>query len=141
MELKDIISALSKKTNLPRRSIEWYIHRAYLLGMKNAIPREERRIINESVICDAVCNVFKINKDQLMSSSRIRDLVDARKVFIHHYYPVARSQSKVADYLKNVKRSTVACSLKSYIELYSVDRNFKEKADMVSAIIYVGESK
>lgn len=136
MDLKNIISALSKKSNLPERSIKWYVRRAYILGMKDSTPRTGGRAVNERTISDAVCRVFNITNDQLTSANRNRNIVDARKVFIHHYYPVARSQRQVAEHLKAVKRSTVACSMKSYAELYSVDRSFKEKADMVSAMLY-----
>lgn len=140
MKLNDIISGISKKSNMPKRSAAWYVRKAYVLGMKESSYPKCKSRIDETVISKAVCVAFNITEEQLKICVRKRTVVDARRVFTHHYYPIAQSQRAVAEYLPAIKRATVAHYLKTYSTLYSYDKIFKKKADMVTRLLYVTDN-
>lgn len=145
MCIDSIISSARKKKLLTPSSAEWYIRRAYKIGVREGSLPHPSGMINcecskeneETIkrIMDAVCSVFEITKEQLCSKTRKRNIVDARRVFIYFYYPTVRSQLIVASALRVIGRSTVANHQETFYDLYENDRYFHTKVNQVKAIL------
>lgn len=100
----------------------------------------EVKYINE--VADVVCMVFKITKDDLKGSRRLRNFVDARKVLCHYICNNVRLENfqgkyhlALATWFLNVHHSTVNYHITMAGELYKTDFKFRSSYDLCVKIV------
>lgn len=107
---------------IKRESIkdEWLWNYLNEIGVKSAYDLQG--------IAERVCPFFNISVEELQSSSRKDNLIQARTVFCFIAYRVVRCAnfSMIGEFL-NRDHSTTIHSLKRFVEMYIVYKSFSDK--------------
>lgn len=88
---------------------------------------------NKNQVVEIVCDVFKIEKEKLLSKCRMRELVEARKII--SYVAVEKLGLTLAytgkEILNGRDHTTVIHSIKSFHDLYETEEVFRSKVDTI----------
>lgn len=96
---------------------------------------------NKTQLVDTVCEVFKLDKEWLLSKSRKREVAEARKVVSYiavHKLGLTLSYTG-KEILNGRDHTTVIHSIKSFHDLYETEEVFRDRVD--SIIIKLSEFK
>lgn len=98
-----------------------------MLMRKGIKPNTPSRIIN------GICEYLHLTKDQLLSQSRKRELVEARQIamaFIRFTNPKV-SLKEIGTMFGDRDHSTVIYSVQNYEALYKRDKRFRSKVNAI----------
>jgi chromosomal replication initiator protein len=88
---------------------------------------------NKTELVDVVCDVFKIERESLLSKSRKREFVEARKVVswvgVEKLGLTLKYVGK--DILNGRDHTTVIHAIKSFHDLYETEDGFRMKVDTI----------
>lgn len=96
--------------------------------------KNNNKIDIDSII-NLVCDVLNLERDDVMSNSRKRDLVEARTIAIGLINTIHRITLKKLGSIFGKDHSTIIYTLKNFNELKEYDRQFKDKLDLVMKYI------
>jgi nicotinic acid mononucleotide adenylyltransferase len=92
-------------------------------------------MLNEeiSLLINIIEESLKISFKDIKSSSRKREIVDARRIFTFICTKFIKLKQKdIGDILNNRKHSSISNSLKKHKSLYETNKNYINKTDLVS---------
>lgn len=119
-----------------KKSMPWFVLDELLSVIKdcganyiNTLSSHDPNTTQAERIVEKVCQAAKISIPEFKSRTRRQDVIDARRVAIHHIYPSLMSCRQTALFLGVMKRANVTHHKKKYADLYSTNPMFKALAD------------
>lgn len=131
-----LISMLAQLTLLNKKEITVELA-ASILGRITKTKKEE---ISVESIQTAVCDFYKVTKDALQSSSRKRNVVQARQIAMYFCKEMTKnSLAAIGKQIGNRNHATVLYACKTINNLIETDKKIKSDIDTINTKLLLGQ--
>ena len=127
---------IPRKNSYAREEVIMLVNKAYIQGSNDVCSAFEHTPKEQIIdrVLNSVALVFDTDIDTIKSDTHCRNIVDARKVIYHYFYPRVGTFQEIGRFFKQ-HHATVIYHYKSYDYLYINNSDFRKKAQRVQYLL------